>query len=384
MAGRAMDRESTDGSHVELMAYDRVLNADDHYETEDEDGHDGEFEEVDMPGSLYGVAIFCLSHDVTEVLTPEAHDDLPAALNAFRTVYCLAMLIVNYMIQGMLLLWSNFFVVNPSVTTIQNLYGEYHREVYDAVGVDDSKFNIEKWESFDQSKKVKLCQVPLSHPMFTLMIVWLWAMRMTSEFRETYMLFSEINSVEGTKSLDKVITVGKDGSGNRIRRLTMPLRAAMYLLVVLPKFALNVALFVIGTRWLVATPDFAGLILNALALGFIIDVDELLHGTFVPKKMQATVDDTKFYLPKASLDEEIADRWTSYRTSFFWFMSGLITVWIYLHYGQAHPVIAVLPGYQYDLAHHCHDVLTEITQNLCRNLDNPLNCFPYGDRIKTR
>ena len=42
--------------------------------------------------------------------------------------------------------------------------------------------------------------------------------------------------------------------------------------------------------------------------------------------------------------------------SFFWFMSGLITVWIYLHYGQAHPVIAVLPGYQYDLAHHCHDV----------------------------
>ena len=28
------------------MAYDRVLNADDHYETEDEDGHDGEFEEV--------------------------------------------------------------------------------------------------------------------------------------------------------------------------------------------------------------------------------------------------------------------------------------------------------------------------------------------------
>ena len=31
------------------------------------------------------------------------------------------------------------------------------------------------------------------------------------------------------------------------------------------------ALFVIGTRWLVATPDFAGLILNALALGFIID-----------------------------------------------------------------------------------------------------------------
>ena len=40
-----------------------------------------------------------------KVLTPEAHDDLPAALNAFRTVYCLAMLIVNYMIQGMLLLW---------------------------------------------------------------------------------------------------------------------------------------------------------------------------------------------------------------------------------------------------------------------------------------
>ena len=38
----------------------------------------------------------------------------------------------------------------------------------------------------------------------------------------------------------------------------------------------EVVLFVIGTRWLVATPDFAGLILNALALGFIIGARSLL------------------------------------------------------------------------------------------------------------
>jgi hypothetical protein len=293
------------------------------------------------------------------------------------------MLIVNYFLQGALLLWSNFFVVNPSVRTIQNLYGEYHREVYDAVGLDEHKFNQAKWEAFDEGKKVKICQVPLSHPAFTLMIVWLWAMVMTSEFRETYHLFTDVHSIEGTRSLNRVITINKE-SGNRIKRLTPLLRAAIYILVVVPKFCLNVGLFVIGTRWLVATPDFAGLILNALALGFIIDVDELLHGTFVPKKMQATVEMTKFYLAKTSLDQDIADRWLAYRTSFLWFLGGLVLVWAYLHFGQAHPLIAILPGYQYDLAGHCREVLTDLTMNLCRHLDDPMNCFPYGDRIKTR
>jgi len=93
---------------------------------------------------------------------------------------------------------------------------------------------------------------------------------------------------------------------------------------------------------------------------------------------------TKFYLPKTSLDQEIKDRWRSYRTSFLWFLAGLFTVWIYLHYGQAHPIVAILPGYQYDLSGHCRDVLVDLTMNLCRHLDDPMNCFPYGDRIKTR
>ena len=52
----------------------------------------------------------------------------------------------------------------------------------------------------------------------------------------------------------------------------------------------------------------------------------------------------------ASLQEQKTER------SFLWFIAGLTTVYVYLHYGQAHPSIAVLPGYQYDLSGHCVDV----------------------------
>ena len=59
-----------------------------------------------MPGSIYGAGIFVLTYDAAEIVTQMRHDDLPVALNVFRAFFSLLMLIVNYVMQIMMLIWS--------------------------------------------------------------------------------------------------------------------------------------------------------------------------------------------------------------------------------------------------------------------------------------
>jgi hypothetical protein len=340
---------------------------------EEEEG----FDEADLPGSVYGAAVFSMAYDITEVLTPTKHDDLPTELNLFRCVYALAMLGVNYVLQGMLLAYSYLYVVTPSVHMTQELYRTYHAEVFHT----DGTFLPDKWEDLDFLTKKKICQIPFSKFGFTFLIIWIWAMVMVTELRETLCIISDIQSVEGTDKLSEVIHV-VPGGRNHLRRLTPALRFSIHCFISLPKLVVNAGLYFIGTKWLAATPDFPSLILNSLALGFIIGVDELIYTTFLPKKMRSTVEETKFLVRSASLEEDIADRWASYRTSVLWFFASIASSVCYLLFSQLlNPKIlplAVLPGYKFDLNARCGPVIEKIEKNLCMFMDDPMNCFPYG------
>jgi hypothetical protein len=344
---------------------------------EEEDGYD----EVDLPSSVYGAAVFGLAYDLTEILTPDSHDQYPLALHLFRLFYLLFMLLINYGLQAFLLIWSNEFVVTPAVHGIQALYRTFHAEAFD----EDGTFLEENWLNealFPALLKRKLCQIPLSHWRFTFAIIWLWSMVMIAELRETLQTMGSIQRVEGTWKLDDVIHVPHAGGRSHLRRLTPWLRYTIQLAVTIPKLILNLSLFIFGIRWLVATPDFSGLILNVLALGFIIEVDEIIFHTFLPKKMRETVEHTKFLLPEESLEQDIHDRWSAYRWSAFWFTLSISVCFSYIFLAQlvdpSQVPLTVLPGYQFDLRDICHPVVDEMSENLCRNLPDPMNCFPFG------
>merc|ERR1711904_444910 len=72
----------------------------------------------------------------------------------------------------------------------------------------------------------------------------------------------------------------------RIVALTPGFRWALYLLLVLPKFLINLALLVVGSMWLAATDDFADLVLNAVALEFIILIDETIFDAMFPRTVK--------------------------------------------------------------------------------------------------
>ena len=61
-----------------------------------------------------------------------------------------------------------------------------------------------------------------------------------------------------------------------MKKITTPIRWALYLILLLPKMAISMTLLTIRTVWLAATDSFADLILNAIALEFVSAIDELL------------------------------------------------------------------------------------------------------------
>merc|ERR1719161_2218973 len=69
---------------------------------------------------------------------------------------------------------------------------------------------------------------------------------------------------------------------DEVQGLTCCLKAALVLCVQCPRFIMNSVLLWLGMRWLTATLGFGDLLLNALALEFILNLSDLLFLTLVP------------------------------------------------------------------------------------------------------
>merc|ERR1719217_1419415 len=67
-----------------------------------------------------------------------------------------------------------------------------------------------------------------------------------------------------------------------IVRLVLSVRWGLYLFLILPKLIISVSLLLLGSMWLTATDDYADLVLNAVALEFIILVDEVIFDAMFP------------------------------------------------------------------------------------------------------
>merc|ERR1712113_1337589 len=82
--------------------------------------------------------------------------------------------------------------------------------------------------------------------------------------------------------------------------------------VLLPKLVIGCLLWWLGARWLAATPDFQDLVLNAIALEFVTDLDELMYEVALPKGVMGLVDLYKVARPH---DERIPEDMDSEKLS---------------------------------------------------------------------
>merc|ERR1719272_953349 len=119
--------------------------------------------------------------------------------------------------------------------------------------------------------------------------------------------------------------------------MTSLVRVTLYVIVIIPKACICILLWYIGLRWLTSTIEFENLILNALALEFVLRIDEQILEYFMPARAAANVQRTKFAYPQGdemTVEEELASMQSDYVMNIFYFGTVLSVTFVYLNYVQ--------------------------------------------------
>merc|ERR1719215_639294 len=72
-------------------------------------------------------------------------------------------------------------------------------------------------------------------------------------------------------------------------RVTTCTKVFMVVVVQIPVLAMTLFLLWIGCRWLIATLGFGTILLNAVALEFVLNLDEIFYRAVVPYTMQVSL-----------------------------------------------------------------------------------------------
>jgi hypothetical protein len=327
-----------------------------------------EGEDIDVDLDVYGATIYSLIFDMMELISGVDHDKLGLKLNMLRLGFVLCILFGNFAMQGGMLYWIYNFVAAPSVHTVQYVYQKYHAEVF----VDDGKYSKEAWEVFEHQDE--LCGIAFSNFWFMVAILCLWWTTMLNEMRKNERMIRNIASIRHTTNANEIVQVGEDGV-QRVKFMTRTVRWMLYIILILPKIVIGLVLLVIGTIWLAATDSFADLILNAIALEFVIAIDELLFEAMLPASIHAKIEETKLWKPAKKLTPAENEKKTlgGYRRSCIYFFGTMGAVYLYMMYGQVIPILGVFPGYALDAE--CPTYMALTTKRLC---EEGKQCFPFG------
>lgn len=324
-----------------------------------------EYEHKYIPEDMYGVGIIITVKDFADICA--GHATCAHVTRFFFGSVCVAL---NIWLQFALCLWVHSYVVTPSILEIQQNYAWYSAAMFRPNGA----FKENAWTEWDGPSD-ELCDSAMSKNGFTMAILFLWASRMLGELRECVRLERIIRGLRalppGVCIADMVHEHGEgEDEKHDIIALNTTSRVALYFLVVLPKTAVCIVLLILGCVWFSATESFADLILNALALEFIIAIDELIFGSFFPPSMQETIGRIRFAMPvdPRQATDAVATAVADYHRSIIYLIGiGLFVPLFFFHLQWA------IPGFRHDIAAHCAGLLQTPKCGYGEN-----DCFPYG------
>jgi len=353
----------------------------------------GHFKEVELPADAYGAAMYAFIYDTRELLSGKDHDSKPCWLNIYRLVYVLTVLMVNYLFQFLMLWWIFDFVVQPSVHGVQKTYARYHGEFFSEEG----EFDRGRWdgrtEEWDIAFKHHLCHMAFPKYTFLCFVLMLWVMIMVIEFRKNVSLLLSVYSLPVCPRSHPERMIKGSGGGHDeteadddkifIEGLTPGIRTTIYLIILLPKFLIGILLCTLGLIWLSATESFSDLILNSLALEFVINVDDHLFEALLPLSYRENLgaDGHVFMripVKPMDIDDMVAEDWAGWKSSTFFLLFIPVLCFGYLSYLQVLPVFGVLPNFDYDVGHACAAFLDRQKQRVCDNGFGKDDCFEFA------
>jgi len=262
--------------------------------------------------------------------------------------------------------------VQPKIREVQQTYKHFHSEVFNVHGI----FMPELWDSYD--KKGKLCQIAMSNNFFYWTILFLWFAAIINELRTIENFFQNIYRMPCCTQGGQMMLWEGEGKLS-IVALTTHARCLLFALVCLPKAVISMFLLFLGAQWLSATTSFEDLVMNTVAMEFVIHIDELLYETFLPASYKKQVQDIDFFIkdiPRTD-DELRRTECISFAWSIGYLTVGMLGVFLYTALFQN-----VLPDGVSDVQFHCKSYIDSQTP-ICTSswwwrTNIVETCYPYG------
>lgn len=318
-------------------------------------------ENFDIPADAYGAAILALVRDVP-LLRSHSGRWRTAVYNC---VFGFGLLTVNLVVQLTLLYFVNVLVVKKDVSMVQNTYRDLRAKVYD----DDGNFLQDLWD--DYPDKELICNLGMTNFVFYTGCLLCWALTVLIEFRTNVNFFADLNKMPLVTVQKEQITEGDNPS---VVGLTIASKLLIILFVVVPKMLICACLLWLGCQWLSATRGFESLVMNSVAMAFIVGTDEMLFEGVLPKTLRKEVQDLDFLVKQKENFSSDADLIFRYNRSILYFVAACIFVYIYPMYVQT-----VLPTKIFELEKYCSVFLNGEFRHICAAWglgdDKFANCF---------
>lgn len=320
-----------------------------------------------LPGGVYGMAIAVFIRDSRRVALAASAELPTPAIRVMR--FCLSLFVVYTLlaIQFWLAIETKRLVSPMSVHEIREVYSRFEEVMYtDSQGVSHTWLNSlgnsrGEAEWFDASnfdrlslvEKEDICMIPLTMPSFTIVILCIWAITCMGEVRKVLGLAGMVWRIPTVDTMADSLSfdgVDVDAGEARVEGLTCLIRSLILGTLLLPRFLLTVLLMWLGCRWLLATLGFSDLLLNSIALEFILLLQEMIYVALVPQHTMKETEGT--FLPARTKSYA---NYNGYFNTFVFAVLAVLYVLSYFYVWQT-----VLVDYQWDVATVCESYLAEL------------------------
>lgn len=289
-------------------------------------------------------------------------------IRRMRMVVCVFLLLFTMFLQVWIMAKVRKYITAKEVHDIRLAYSEFeqiicgehvtltqhgHYRCTDGSfpGLEVAKARIHDLPTKD---KEQFCRIPLSQPVFFFTALLIWTFTCIAEIRKAVGLqitqFS-LKTIEFMRDAQLLEEKDDDTDDNQelvIRGMTLELKALLFLSTFLPRVGITSYLCWVGCRWLVATNNFSNLLLNALALEFILIMKTTIYTALMPSRSKRDLEVT-FIHPVWR--KTAPGPWTFANTTIL-LVVACVWVYVYMRYFQT-----VLPNYQWDIHEVCRDFL---------------------------
>lgn len=148
----------------------------------------------------------------------------------------------------------------------------------------------------DYHTKAHACRIPFTQPSFIFVILLVWTLTCMQDIKVCYSNFSSIIvKTQTTKSMEHSLAYENDGALKVVVGLSLGVKSLLVVSVFIPRLGIALYLLWLGCRWLVATTSFSEIILNAMALEFVMMLKDLLYMALVPERSKLECERTMVY-----------------------------------------------------------------------------------------